>query len=463
MDILVVDDEVTIREAALQLIEDAGHYAEPASDLETAMAALTSTTFDLVLLDLHLGDENGLDVLRRIREKFPRLSVVMFSGLATIAGAIEATRVGAIDFLEKPFTRDQLAVVLQRVRHVRDLEARVETLSVEAAGQEPELRYQSQSPKMREILDVLTRAAPSTASILLLGESGTGKSTVAREIHARSNRKDKPFVTINCPALSRELLESELFGHVRGAFTGAVKDTRGKVHAADGGTLFLDEIGELPKEIQPKLLRLLQDWEYERVGENTTRRADVRVIAATNRVIEEEVREGRFREDLFFRLNVISVELPTLRDRREDIVGFATSYLEFFAARYASGVSGFSAAATALLESYPWPGNLRELRNAIERAVILARGKKIESIDLPNTATRPLRLDGNNDPSSVQVRLGGDFSLQEIEDAHLLHVIETTPTLAAASQVLGIDEATLYRKRKRLDLPIQSLSSSKAG
>jgi NtrC-family two-component system response regulator AlgB len=186
------------------------------------------------------------------------------------------------------------------------------------------------------------------------------------------------------------------------------------------------------------------------------------VIAATNRVIEEEVREGRFREDLFFRLNVISVELPTLRDRREDIVGFATSYLEFFAARYASGVSGFSAAATALLESYPWPGNLRELRNAIERAVILARGKKIEPIDLPNTATRPLRLDGNDDPSSVQVRLGGHFSLQEIEDAHLLHVIETTPTLAAAAQVLGIDEATLYRKRKRLDLPIQSFSSSKS-
>lgn len=456
MDILVVDDEAMIREAALQLIEDAGHYAEPASDSETALASLAATTFDVVLLDLHLGNEDGVDLLRRIREKFPRISVVMFSAMATIARAIEATRFGALDFLEKPFTRDQLAVVLQRVRHVRELEERVETLTEEAAGHEPESRFKSRSPKMREILDVLTRAAPSTASILLLGESGTGKSTVAREIHARSDRKEKPFITINCPALSRELLESELFGHVRGAFTGAVKDTRGKVHAADGGTLFLDEIGELPKEIQPKLLRLLQDWEYERVGESVTRRADVRIIAATNRHLEQEVREGQFREDLFFRLNVISVELPALRLRVEDVMEFATGYLDFFATRYGRRVTGFSSQAAAMMERYPWPGNLREMRNAVERAVILARGEQIEIVDLPTASAHENPIHDAAGIGENTIHIGGQFSLEEIENAHLLRVLETSSTLAAAAMVLGIDEATLYRKRKKLSLPIQS-------
>lgn len=455
MDILVVDDEATIREAALQLIEDAGHYAEPASDSETAFAALSSATFDLVLLDLQLGAENGIDVLQTIRKKFPKISIVMFSGLATIPRAIEATRLGALDFLEKPFTREHLALVLQRVRRVRELEQKVETLVVEATGNQPEPSYTSQSARMRDLLELLHRAAPSDASVLLLGESGTGKSTIARDIHNRSARREKPFVTINCPALSKELLESELFGHVRGAFTGAVKDTRGKVYAADGGTLFLDEIGELPKEIQPKLLRLLQDYEYERVGENTTRRADVRVIAATNRNLEDEVREGRFREDLFFRLNVIGVELPPLRDRREDLIEFAGNYLTFFASRYARRVTGFTNEAATFIRCHPWPGNLREMRNAIERAVILAQGDKIDVADLP-AAPSGGGVSASSGDGESGVFIGGQFTLEEIENAHLLRVVDVASTLAEAARILGIDEATLYRKRKKLDLPIHS-------
>jgi NtrC-family two-component system response regulator AlgB len=232
---------------------------------------------------------------------------------------------------------------------------------------------------------------------------------------------------------------------VKGAFTGAVRDTHGKVHAADGGTLFLDEIGELPVEIQPKLLRLLQDWEYERVGETKTRRADVRVIAATNRDLHKEVRVGRFREDLYFRLNVIAVDLPALRDRAEDILNFAESYRHFFSTQYKRPVQAFSPTASSLLQSHPWPGNLRELRNAVERAVILARGKKIEPEDLPMAAA-PDFASLPAEPSSVQI--GGPHTLQDIETAHLLQVIQSSPTLSAAATTLGIDESTLYRKRK---------------
>lgn len=448
MDILVIDDDMAIREAAVQLIEDADHYAEGAEDSKLAMEALRANAYDAVLLDLYLGDENGLEVLEKIRQKYPRVSVVMITGMGSIADAVRATQLGALDFLEKPFSREQFTLILQRLKRHRQLEETVEELKQEVSTQQPAPKYVSRSKQMQEVLDILFRAAESAASILLLGESGTGKSMIAKEIHARSGRKSKPFVTVNCPALSKELLESELFGHVKGAFTGAIRDTHGKVHAADGGTLFLDEIGELPKELQPKLLRLLQDREYERVGETKTRQTDVRVIAATNRDLEEEVRKGEFREDLLFRLNVISVELPSLRSRKEDILFFAQQFLEFFSEQYQRGKKEFSKKAEESLQRNPWPGNLREMRNAIERAVILVRGEQVEPEDLPNSNIRLTEKEGDRDDPWI----GGEFSMDEIEQCHMERVLQTTATLSRAAEILGINEATLYRKRKKLGL-----------
>ena len=331
MDILIIDDEKSIRDSTILALEADDHYAEGIDNGATALMRLKEDPFDLVILDLNLGDENGLDILPQIQKRFPRIPVVMFTAEASIDTAVKAIQVGAMDYLEKPFTPDQLRSVIARARNWRQMNERIEELEVEVSNQSPPPIFESHDDIMSESLETLFRAAPTAASLLVLGESGTGKSLVAREIHRRSHLSDKPFVTISCPSLSKELLESELFGHVKGSFTGAVKDKWGKVHEANGGTLFLDEIGELPLDIQPKLLRLLQEKEYERLGETKTRQAEVRVIAATNRDLKESVRKGEFREDLYYRLNVISVEMPSLRDRPNDLTRFAESFVDFFA------------------------------------------------------------------------------------------------------------------------------------
>jgi NtrC-family two-component system response regulator AlgB len=299
-------------------------------------------------------------------------------------------------------------------------------------------------------MDTLLRAAKTPASILIMGESGTGKSVIARAVHKQSLVADKPFVTVSCPSLSKELLESDLFGHVKGAFTGAVRDHWGKVKVATGGTLFLDEIGDLPLEIQPKLLRLLQEREYERLGENITRNAEVRVIAATSRDLKKRVAEGTFREDLYFRLNVIIVEMPPLRDRAADVVRFAQHYLKYFSASCSRRVDEFSEDALALIRAYPWPGNLRELRNTIERAIIMAKGKRIGVEDLPIelSGQGAREANGNGEP----IEIGSLVSMEKLEEAHLRKVLRRTTNLAEAAEVLGIDQATLYRKRKRIGL-----------
>jgi NtrC-family two-component system response regulator AlgB len=293
---------------------------------------------------------------------------------------------------------------------------------------------------MQAALDTAFKAAQSDATVLILGESGTGKSVLAREMHARSSRKAAAFLTVSCPSLSPELLESELFGHVRGAFTGALSDTLGKVAAAEGGTLFLDEIGDLPPAIQAKLLRLLQEREYERVGETKSRRANVRVIAATNHDLSASLQAGKFREDLYYRLNVISLRLPPLRDRVQDIESIAKRHLEFFAARAGKQIHGFSTEALRSMQGYRWPGNLRELRNVIERAVILGNGQQIDLSDLAEIQRA----------SSSDVRVGGNVSLEEIENEHMRRVIANSRTMDEAAAVLGIDPATLYRRKKKL-------------
>ncbi|HSJ02960.1 MAG TPA: sigma-54 dependent transcriptional regulator [Verrucomicrobium sp.] len=449
MDILVIDDEKLIREATMQIVEDAGHYAESANNSQTALEAIKESSFDLLLLDVNLGRENGLDLLEEILKRNAQLPVVVFTAAANISLAVEAMRRGALDFLEKPFTATQLGLVITRAQKHRKLAERVVELQTQVASHSPEPVFDSSTPAMKETLDVLFRAAPTPASILILGESGTGKSVVARAVHHRSDRASKPFVTVNCPSLSRELLESELFGHMRGAFTGAVKDQWGKVKAADGGTLFLDEIGELPLEIQPKLLRLLQDREYERLGESTTRPANVRIVAATNRDLTKAVADGTFREDLFYRLNVITVTMPPLRHRQEDVLRFSEEYLKFFAKQCARPVPVFSDEARRRVMAYPWPGNLRELRNVIERVVILAGGREIKLSDLPAS------LNGTavaGEKTSDGPNNGDWVSLDELEAAHIRAILACTQSLAEAASVLGIDQATLYRKRKKLGL-----------
>jgi NtrC-family two-component system response regulator AlgB len=453
MDFIVIDDDKTFRDATCFLIEEAGHYAEGAESGTVGLETLKEDKFDAVLLDVNLGAENGLDVLLEIQKQFPQIPVVMFTAQGSIKLAVEAMRRGAVDFLEKPFQREQFLTVLARLQRLSQMGRRIERLEQEVAetrAQSLEPIFDFSTPALRGVMDVLLRAAKTPASVLILGESGTGKSVTARIVRDQSHLADKPFVVVSCPSLSRELLESELFGHVRGSFTGAIKDHWGKVRAAEGGTLFLDEIGDLPMEIQPKLLRLLQEREYERLGENTTRKANVRIIAATNRDLKKRVAEGTFREDLFFRLNVIVVEMPPLRKLESDLIRFAEHYTKFFADQCGRKLEGLSPEAVEVIRGYSWPGNLRELRNAVERAVILARDSYIIPDDLPSELRGETHTQ-NNGVEELPVA-GSLISLEKLEEVHMKKILERTPSLTEAAEILGIDQATLYRKRKKMGL-----------
>ena len=442
MRILIVDDQRTVRLSLAQAMKAEGHETDTADSGRVAQLKLQEDAYDLVLLDLHLdGDADGLDHLVRLQKLSPGLAVVVCTAQASIETAVEAMRRGALDYLEKPFTPEALRQVLARVDKFNRLKQRVANLSDAVARSGPPLEFASEEPAMRAVLDVVERAAGTRATVLILGENGTGKSQLARHVHEGSPLRDGPFVTVNCPSLSRELLESELFGHAKGAFTGAIKDNPGKVEAARGGTLFLDEIGELPAELQARLLRLLQEKTYERVGEARTRPAEVRVVAATNRDLAAAVKAGAFREDLYYRLNVISVTMPPLRERPADLERLARKFLAYFAEETGRAARDFSAGAWTALRGHSWPGNVRELRNAIERAVIMSRHEEVERSDLPDTLVTPA-------PGGEAV-LGGLVSLEEIEHEHVRRVLARTATLEEAARVLGIDGATLYRKRRR--------------
>jgi two-component system, NtrC family, response regulator AlgB len=453
MDFLVIDDDKTFRDATCFLIEDEGHYAEGVDSGQMGMNWLKEEKYDAVLLDMNLGPESGLDILTQIQKLYPQIPVVIITAQGSIQTAVEAMRRGAADFLEKPFQRDQFLTVLARIQRLGKMGQQIRRLEQEVSetrSQSIEPIFDFTNPAIRGAMDVLMRAAKTPASILILGESGTGKTVAARVVHQNSHLAEKAFITVSCPSLSKELLESELFGHVKGSFTGAIKDHWGKVKAADGGTLFLDEIGDLPMEIQPKLLRLLQEREYERLGENVTRQANVRIIAATNRDLKKRVAEGAFREDLYFRLNVIAVEMPPLRTLDSDVIRFAEHYAKFFAAQCARKIEGFSPEAIAALRAYSWPGNLRELRNSIERAVIMAKHDKIMPADFP--AEMSASNGGTSGDGSNLAQVGSLISLEKLEEMHLRKVLERTPSLTEAAQILGIDQATLYRKRKKIGL-----------
>ncbi len=439
MRVLLIDDERNISRMMSSALETEGHEIAAVESSSGALRQLQKESFDIAFLDLRLGHEDGLEVLAKLRQADAGLAVVMITAHASIHTAVEAMRRGATDYLPKPFTPEQVRLTVERIAKTRGLERRVEEL--EAQAYSPAADLASEEPAMQKVLDFAFQAANSPASILLLGESGTGKSLLARALHRRSPRAERPFVTVSCPSLSRDLLESELFGHVKGAFTGALTDTQGKVAAAAGGTLYLDEVGEVPPEIQAKLLRLLQEREYERVGETQTRRADVRVISSTNRDLTTAMKEGRFREDLFYRLNVVALHLPPLRERPRDLVRLAATHLRFFAQQMSRPITEFSPAALNAMCHYQWPGNLRELRNVVERAVILcADGTQIELGHLPEAM---------HAAEAPTLEIGGRATLAELSDEHTRQVLAKTPRLEDAAKILGIDPATLYRRRRK--------------
>jgi len=440
--VLVIDDEKNIRTMLSVCLEEAGCAVTAVGTSEAALEALRHQPFELAFLDLRLGTVSGLEVLPKLLAENPHLSVVVVTAYATIETAVEAIKRGATDYLPKPFTPAQIRHVVEQVSDRRASALRVADLEQQLLDAAPEADLTTESPRMRAVLETLTRAASADVAVLLRGENGTGKGVLARALHAQSARREHPFVVVNCPTLSDELLASELFGHAKGAFTGAIRDQPGRVEAAQGGTLFLDEIGEISPGLQAKLLRFLQDKEFERVGESLTRRADVRVVAATNRDLENDVKSGRFRQDLLYRLNVIELHIPPLRERPEDLLLLANRFLTFFARTAGRPTPELSAAAAAALQAYSWPGNIRELRNAIERAVILWPAQIIEPAALPDRIAAQ---------ATTTPRLGGDFSLESIEREHILLVIAHTPTLEDAARILGIDSSTLWRKRKRYD------------
>ncbi len=441
--ILLVDDEAPILRTFRYCLEDASYRVTTAQSGAQALAALEREVFDVCFLDLSIGDESGIELLPRLKSAAPWMRVVIATAHSSIDTAVDAMRAGASDYLVKPCSPEQLRFAAAKQTEARRLEARVEALEGERNAFAPD-DLGSSTPDMAQVLDEARRVADTDASVLLLGESGTGKGVMARAIHAWSQRKQGTFVTVNCPSLSADLLENELFGHSKGAFTGASESTLGRVAQADGGTLFLDEIGDFPLALQPKLLRFAQDKEYERVGDPAQRRADVRIIAATNRDLAAMVAEGTFRQDLLYRINVITLRLPSLRERREDLLPLAERALLGFASNYRRPARGFTADAQAAIRAYAWPGNIRELRNVIERAVILCPGSEVGAAQLSIT----------QEGSSVTgaARVGSEVTLEALERAHIVAVMANSPTLELAASTLGIDASTLYRKRKQYEL-----------
>jgi NtrC-family two-component system response regulator AlgB len=433
--ILVVDDEPNIVKTVQIGLESAGFAVTSTMNPLQGVELMREHTYDVALFDLKMRPIDGLQLLREARALAPEMTVIIMTAHGSIDSAVEAMKLGAHDYLQKPFEFAELLHFVEKVFEYHRLRLEVLDLRQEISRREGTGEIVTRSERMRGVMELALQVAPSGISILIEGESGTGKELLAHLIHGQSPRKEKPFVAVNCTALAENLLESELFGHVRGAFTGAVKDRQGRFDLADGGTVFLDEIGEIPPAIQVKLLRFLQSKEFERVGETATRRVDVRVIAATNRDLENAVSTGAFREDLFYRLNAVRLKLPPLRERMEDIPMLVQHFLQ----KFGSG-SVVKPEAVQALQSYPWRGNVRELENVIERAVILSRSGDIDLLHLPE--------EFRTGPQGSKALL----SLDQMEQQHIIRVLKIAKDLEEAARILGIDPATLWRKRKKYGL-----------
>lgn len=437
--ILVVDDEANIRRTLAISLEAEGHSVVTVSNGRDALAEAATQSFDLTLLDLRLGTTSGADLIPELIARSPWMRIVIITAHGSIDSAVETMKRGASDYLTKPFTPTQVKLVVERVARMRALEQKVAGLEDGLGSRDTDAMLRTRDPAMQRVVSFAQQVAASDTTVLLRGESGTGKGVLAHAIHAWSYRASKPFGTVSCPALSPQLLESEMFGHTKGAFTGAVRDNLGRVASTDGGTLFLDEIGDLPITLQPKLLRFVQDREYERVGESRQRHADVRLITATNVDLEAASRDGRFREDLLYRIKVVQIDLPPLRERPEDVTDLANRFVaELGRAR---PIAGLTDQAHAALRNYAWPGNIRELRNVIERALILCQREQIGIEHLPANFA--------SSKTAPDIELGDSVSLDQLEETHIRRVLVRSKSLDEAAGILGIDVATLWRRRKK--------------
>ena len=440
--VLVVDDDSAIREALSRTLEKFGYEVILAEDGQAGLDRLREGEIHILLADLQMPRLSGQELLKAAKTIAPDVEVIVITGHGTVEDAVEAMKEGAYDFITKPFKRVQLERTIRRAAEKqalalqnRRLQARLDEL--QGAGS-----VVGTSPVMLKTLELVRQVAPSTATVLIQGESGTGKELIADAIHHGSPRREQAFIKVNCAALPEPLLESELFGHERGAFTGAVARKEGRFELADGGTLFMDEIGDISVAMQAKLLRVLQSGEFERVGGTRTLKVDVRVVAATNTDLAALVREKRFREDLYYRLNVITIQLPPLRDRQEDIPLLAHHFLRRYTVKNAKPLGGFTEEAMDLLQTYAWPGNVRELENAIERAVVLTRSDLITPVDLPETLVR-------SDQAARHLVISIGTPLEEVEDRLIDETLRYTKgdkTLAA--KLLGIATRTIYRRMK---------------
>ncbi len=432
--VLVADDEKNLRELIVRELTRKGHHVDGVADGEAALARLREAPYDVVVLDMRMPRKEGIEVLRELASFPEQPQVIVMTGFQEVSTAVEAMKLGAYDYLTKPTKIEELDVIICKAAEKGQLLRDNVALRSRLPGAEPFGGILTRSARMQEVLRIVERVAPADSAVLILGESGTGKELVARGIHEHSQRASRPFVPIHCGALPREVLESELFGHEKGAFTGAVGTKPGLIELADDGTLFLDEIGEMEPDSQVRLLRVLESGMFFRVGGTRPRRVDVRLVAATNRDLAEAMKQGEFRQDLYYRINTITIQLPPLRERREDVPLLARHFVE---AHAAYGTKHLSTATLAALEAYAWPGNVRELLHAIERAVILSKGEEIQPEDLPPEIAGP--------PAQPAATSGG--SLEAIERQHIVGTLrEVGGHRGKAAALLAIDPKTLYRK-----------------
>ncbi len=452
--ILVVDDEAHVRRVLGLMLERAGHQVTEAQDGASALARFSEDVFDLVFLDLRMPDLDGLEVLGRLRAENPDQTVVMITAYASVETALEAMKSGAFDYIGKPFKEEEILLVVDKALERTRMLADNRRLINEVTRAHDFSNIIGNSAPMRRVFDIIGKVADTKATVLITGESGTGKELVARAIHYNSRRGDRPLVAVNCAAIPATLMESELFGHVRGAFTGAEKTKAGLFEQADGSSLFLDEVGELPSEVQAKLLRALQDGEIKRVGDSTTRRVDIRIIAATNRDLAAAVKEGLFREDLYYRLNVIPIHLPPLCQRGEDIPLLAAHFLKQAAARHEMAEKRLSPAALQALTTAPYPGNVRELANIIEQALLMSDGQIIDRDDLPPAIAAMSGGIGVTVPQQERDLKKVLKAVSRLAEEQVISraLQDTEGNRTKAAEVLGISRRALINKIKDLQL-----------